>query len=62
MICDIIILIGVIFPLIRSSKGLKIMNAIGAIFENILSFNILEDWKLIVMWAIGGLLIYLAIA
>ncbi len=62
MICDIIILIGAIFPLIRSSKGLKIMNAIGAIFENILSFNILEDWKLIVMWAIGGLLIYLAIA
>ena len=62
MICDIITLIGVIFPLIRSSKGLKIMNAIGAIFENILSFNILEDWKLVVMWAIGGLLIYLAIA
>lgn len=62
MICDIIVLIGVIFPIIRSSKGLKIMNAIGAIFENILSFNILEDWKLVVMWAIGGLLIYLAIA
>ena len=38
------------------------MNAISAIFENILSFNILEDWKLVVMWAIGGLLIYLAIA
>jgi len=38
------------------------MNAVSAIFENIMSFNILEDWKLIVMWAIGGLLIYLAIA
>lgn len=38
------------------------MNAVSAVFQNILSFNILEDWKLIVMWAIGGLLIYLAIA
>lgn len=38
------------------------MNAVSAVFQNILSFNIIEDWKLIVMWAIGGLLIYLAIA
>ncbi len=33
----------------------------SAIFDNLASFNIMEDWKLVVMWVIGALLIYLAI-
>ena len=37
------------------------MDAIKAIFDNFLTFDITTDWKLIVMWAIGGLMIFLAI-
>ncbi len=33
----------------------------GAIFENITSMNLSVDWKLILMWIIGAVLIYLAI-
>ena len=31
------------------------------IFSNILGINIAEDWKMLVMWVIGGVLIFLAI-
>ena len=37
------------------------MDAIKAIFDNFLTFDVTTDRKLIVMWTIGGLMIFLAI-
>lgn len=36
------------------------MNAMQVLYENIVQLFI-EDWKMIIMWIIGGVLIFLAI-
>ena len=41
---------------------MEFLNEVGTFFSDLFGNALLLDWKQVVMWAIGGVLIYLAIA
>ena len=49
-----------IYPSIHNMKGI-IMEKLGSLFETLVKFGEHGNWKMLIMWIIGGVLIYLAI-